>query len=310
MGGTHIGFMRDPLINKIMMASARGPNKASETSRRELTGSSRAQPLPWSFLREGRPNLWSKVLPGVADVAVFLASTLAFHLMLRVSEYTAKAIDGSNSTHALKGEDVLVSFRRVTGEQVTRVMDATSWAGDENVEVIGITIILRSSKTFSVHDESSRHYLDATVSVELNELVTGLLWWIENTKPKAQAIFFSYPCYVDQRRALTDRDVSKFVKRLARNHGFQDRGFSPHSLRVGGASSMSCEGIELETINQSGRWAANSQAAIKYRNPSIKTAGALSKNSEGTSILLERDILRLNETTKNTKRDGIATMRD
>eukprot|EP01035_Chromulina_nebulosa_P021950 gene21950-28420_t len=154
MGETQLDFLQDPLVGKTLMASERGPNKVSKASRKEQTGTSRVQALPWSFLRDGKPRTWSQILPNVADVAVFLASTLAFHLMLRVSEYTAKTVDGAKSNHALKGSDVLVAFRPLRGELDIRVSDAVSWVTSDDVEVVGITIILRSSKTFSVNDES------------------------------------------------------------------------------------------------------------------------------------------------------------
>jgi hypothetical protein len=240
----------------------------------------------------------------VKEVAVYIAATLAFHLMLRVSEYTGKSMDGSKSPHAIRGCDVVIQYSRGNGGQ-TLAMQAADWAVSLDVVVSGIIIVIKSSKTLSTNDESVRHYLGAGDSIPLNELVSDLLWWTENARPGGTDLFFSYPCYVNQRRNLTSREVSSFVKRLARDHDLPDRGFSTHSLRVGGASAMSSGGVELETINQAGRWASNSLAAIKYRNPTVRGIGALS-GVLGTAESTVLDTIRLNNSLTNQK----STLRD
>eukprot|EP01041_Mallomonas_annulata_P009462 gene9462-19654_t len=293
LGGSDTRFMSDPLVGRTIMASDGYPNSTTGTSRREETGSSRAQPLPWELLKTGRPNLWVTTLPHIREVAVYIASTLAFHLMLRISEYTGKSVYGSKAPHAIRGSDVVIQYSNADGNQ-TRSKQAADWLIDQRVLVTGIFVIIKSSKTFSSNEEAVRHFIRAGDSVDLNELVSDLLWWVQNAKPRESDLFFSYPCYEGQRRSLTDREVSHFVKHLAKSNGLPDRGFSSHSLRVGGASTMNTNGVDLETINQAGRWSAKSLAAIKYRNPTVRSTGALSGNPLQNSVESNfQDILRL-----------------
>ena len=112
-------------------------------------------------------------------------------------------------------------------------------------------------------------------SVFVKGLLQDLGWWSRSAGLVPGALFFSkVDAESGLRKNLTASMMNQFCKLIARQQGLEEKGFSSHSLRVGGAETMWRDGVDRETINAGGRWAIGSSAAVGYRNAILVSQGA------------------------------------
>jgi hypothetical protein len=205
----------------------------------------------------------------------FTAVFLAFHMMLRVSEYTAKskktAVD-----HALRRKDI------VFGDENGFPLGSKSYQpGRPILDRVRITIRSTKSTQAGVYYVHELRYSDSEV---VQRLVEALWIWYHSPHTaylSQDDMFFAYTSnpQIAVHRKLTARMVGEYVKNLAEDNNQPRELYSTHSLRVGGAEAMRLAGQDIETINRSGRWAPGSTAAVTYRTPAISRVGALGQVS-------------------------------
>jgi hypothetical protein len=201
-----------------------------------------------------------------------------------VSEYAASRFYEVTTEHGIRSEDVIFEVESLNVTGVTH-LNSVEWFLDGGTRlVLGVLISIRSSKT-DQKGVGSHHYLNPSENNQLSTLVSGLTWWANHASVSVGELFFRFKPHIfgAPTRSLTRRDISEFLKSIARQLGLEESGFSSHSLRVGGAESMKQAGVDVEDINRVGRWSTNSSAAIKYRSKSTVSIGALSQ--PGHSII-------------------------
>ena len=265
-------FLTYPMIHRTLEAAKR--MKEKDSFRVQASGYAKAAPVTIEMLRSMRPKEWGSEF--LVEIMKYVAGVLAFHLMLRASEFTSETMSDPYGSHAIHTEHLVV---------VTEAgnFPAFEWIekSEKNTEVSGLLVTIPSSKT-DQRGVGSRHYLDRSLGGDLTQLVDDLIWWVRNAAPRVGSLLFRVYGVQNQDdlgKSLTRREMSEFAKRMGESVSRDGRLFSSHSFRVGGAEFMDKRGEAAETINRGGRWAPNSVSSIGYRAPSVCSTGSLSESS-------------------------------
>ena len=75
------------------------------------------------------------------------------------------------------------------------------------------------------------------------------------------------PCARNGHKTITSNEASSFVKELAQLSGHDLADYSPNSMRISAATTMSHRGSTAQDIKRAGRW--SSDAYKIYTRPSI-----------------------------------------
>jgi hypothetical protein len=223
----------------------------------------------------------------VDDWMTYLGILMAFHFMLRVSEY---CLDGS-SPHAIRCSDVLflTDDGRVFSPFDGRLTTISSSS------IAGAIIDLRSSKADKTG--KGRHlYVSRSGSAE-SFLLDLMFFWTtvaEFTLP-TQA-FLSHAGKTGRRRKhLTRRMVTSVLKQMAVHFGFDDAFFSTHSLRIGGMSCGTKADMNNSTLCRIGGWSSDSEARYRENVPDSGILAVLDAHQMDTtvSLLSSADVRRM-----------------
>jgi len=211
------------------------------------------------------------------DWMTFLGIALAFHFMLRVSEYCA---DGQGP-HALRAGDLL--YFDAHGHHY-RPWDLTPPAASQ---VSSAIIDVRSGKVDK--DGRGRHlYLDRHGPAESRLLDLMLEWSTFGAHTDASHAFLSHPSLKikGRRKYLTRRMVSGALKTMARHFGFTDAFFSTHSLRIGGMSCGTAAQMSNVSLCRIAGWDGQSEALYRRDVPDRGIFSALDSHQLDTSVTL------------------------
>jgi hypothetical protein len=269
IAGASTTFFEGATCGRARKASARG--RTSISRRVAASGGTRTTPIQLEWILRKDPRRITTGPVSAPELMVFTAVFLAFHLMLRVSEYTAKS-KKSSVDHALKRKDVVFEYGK--GRPIKSKNEPF-----EPPVVVGVRITIRSTKT-SKAGVYYVHELRRSDSGVVSRLIETLAFWYYSpyTSDLSQEdLLFEYISNSHTRitKKLNSRMVGTFVKDLAEENSQPRDAYSTHSLRVGGAEAMRVAGHDIELINRAGRWAPGSTAAITYRTPAVSRVGAL-----------------------------------
>lgn len=184
----------------------------------------------------------------------FLGITLGLTFLRRVSEYASD----SRSDHAIVTDDVHFITR---GDFPTAVASFDVRQCKLSVDHVDtIRLIFRTSKT----DQGGRGtylFLRRHSPTEL-ELMRCLWIWCMISGLESGQPFLSR-VYNGRRKLLRPRMVNTTLKLMADHFGFHHvrDSFTSHSLRIGGATTLSASGINRETIQRIGGWSVNASSS-------------------------------------------------
>ena len=208
---------------------------------------------------------------------IYMGMMLAFNFMWRISEYV---MDSRSSEHAIRAEDVL--FLRMGDPWRAWEMGKVR----NSSQVSSVLFVVRSSKT-----GAGRYlYLSRKGAVE-SQAVDDVVEWAEASGVERGDPFLSRWQVGKNgqrtRRKLTRRMMSEGLKDLARRSGFVglELAFAPHSLRIGGATSMIHSGKQPHQVERTGGWSKGSSASGIYQQFTPADLGALSVPETQFAIL-------------------------
>lgn len=183
---------------------------------------------------------------------VYVACIIGFIFMLRSSEY----IRDKNTDHVLLSEDVYIILKSNSNRHQYLPSHDPRLIMITISEIHMIKITNRSSKCDSV-GIGRELYLTGSNRREL-EIMKVILKWCcvsshnEGTQP------FMCRKYNDKIKYLTSRMINDTLKEVAVIFGFKmGKGFSTHSLRIGGATELFRQGVDRERIKKLGGWSSD-----------------------------------------------------
>ena len=214
------------------------------------------------------------------DRMTFIGVLLAFHFMLRVSEYCS---DGEGQ-HALRTGDILFFGRDNTVYRPWDPQLRTLPAGS----IVSAIVDVRSSKADKTG--KGRHlYINRSGSAESHLLDLLLEWCTLAGFENPNQIFLSRASRrAGQRKHLTRRLVSSALKRMATHFGFDEAFFSSHSLRIGGMSCGTAANVPNVSLCRIAGWnPLSSSSQLYHRNvPDRGILSVLDSHQLDTSISL------------------------
>ena len=269
--GYSLNVFKDDSIKLARAAVRRDPRvkHAQRTRRRRL-------PVTFDML----VYLEDLLLPSshIDDWMTFLGILMAFHFMLRVSEY---CLDGS-SPHAIRCGDVLF----LTNDSSVYSPWDFRLASMNSSSISGAIIDLRSSKADK--QGKGRHlYVSRSGSAESFLLDLMIFWTTVAGFSQPDQAFLSHAGKTAHRRKhLTRRMVSSVLKRMASHFGFDDAFFSSHSLRIGGMSCGTKADMSNSTLCRIGGWNSDSEARYRENVPDSGILSVLDAHQMDTTVSL------------------------
>jgi hypothetical protein len=188
----------------------------------------------------------------------YLGVMLGFHFMLRASEYI---FDNSQSRdqHAIRAKDVSFNI-----QEVNSYYNKMSWDLNEShiQHLESANIILRTSKT-SRRGQACHLFLNRKGGIEEMDLLIALARVMKDSEVTNNDPLMCR--YKDGRRRLLRRiDVQNLLVEAADHFQLNNKNFTLHSLRSGGATSQRAAGASKDDVDRRGRWVKNSQSSDIY----------------------------------------------
>jgi hypothetical protein len=178
--------------------------------------------------------------------AALVAVTMGLLMLCRTSELLMGATD-----HFFRGRDVTFLLNDPgTGLPTVRV--ETHTAGQyPRAALAGVSCLIRSAKN---DQEGTGHKcyfaVQAVSDTSAFCIATMMFEWAQKAQPKSDEPFLSYR----GERSLSYNAYAKAIKTAAQRSGFDPTRFSPHSVRIGGASGLAAAGFDNYYIMKAGRW--------------------------------------------------------
>lgn len=278
--GYSLNVFKDDSI-KLARAAVRGDPRVKHAQRTRK----RRLPVTFDMLSYLEDLLLQS--PHLDDWMTYLGILMAFHFMLRVSEY---CLDGS-SPHAIRCGDVLF----LTDDGGVYSPWDIRLASVHSSHIIGAIIDLRSSKADKAG--KGRHlYVSRGGSAE-SFLLDLMIFWstVAEFSGPAQAFLSHAGKTAHRRKHLTRRMVSSVLKQMAAHFGFDDAFFSTHSLRIGGMSCGTKADMNNATLCRIGGWSSDSEARYRENVPDSGILSVLDAHQMDTtvSLLSSADVRRM-----------------
>ena len=240
----------------------------------------RSAPLPVTIdmVNKAREMDWGG---GEIDrMMAYVGVLLAFNFMLRASEYI---MDSKCGEHYIATDDVIYN-----GVDEQRSWRAWELEGVEKTAVGSVMFVVRTSKT----KRPKTLYLGRGTSTEA-QAVDDLVEWARKAALMPGDPFLSRHKN-GRRKKLTRRMVKEAVRRVAEEMGLGALtfAFNTHSLRIGGAASMTAAGEDRSLVKRIGGWSKDSEVDMVYYRNSHHDKGALAMGSVANT-LRAGDIQRL-----------------
>jgi integrase len=200
----------------------------------------------------------------------YLGVVLAFHFMLRVSEYVAGGVG-----HALLSEDVEF-FLEDNKRKATWAVQGVSCG-----RICGAVLVVRSSKRDS--EGKGRYLYLGRNSPDEGALLDDLISWCRMSGVKKGDPLFSR-WMEGRRKCLTRKMVSKALKDTAKAFGLEEVFFSAHCLRSGGLTTQRVLGASRDNGKRVGGWGERSSVDEQYAVHTVNDRGTLafvSSDAEG-----------------------------
>jgi len=200
--------------------------KIKEGSRRLNSTSDHRRPITFTLLTrivQLLPSVCKSAYEATLFKSVFL---LAYFGFLRVGEYACTSSTG-DTTRILGINDI-------------------SFKTQENYMVV----VIRFSKTDQVGNSTTIHIGD--ISDKTMCPLQAMRQFLQIRPVHDGALFIHF-----DKKPVTNYQVSKVLKLCLDSIGLNSQEFSPHSFRIGAATSAAMQGVPEETIKCFGRWSSN-----------------------------------------------------
>ena len=235
-------------------------------------------PLPLDVLL-GTRNIYMNMDSVVSTT--YIACCLAYHLMMRSSEFVVTSKD---SPHLITMSDVEFIISDRSGH-----IPAVSLKSTPFTRITGVLIHIRSAK----NDQQCRGFIHAlTNEVESPELERQIVRDLGTYVMRYGSMIPSDPFfrrYENGRgHSVRTTEVSWLIKDMMKRVGENPNNYSSHSLRKGGASTLKSKGESDENINHWGRWKPGSRANLVYTSSLRRSGGAMSSDTVTGPLRLTR----------------------
>jgi len=211
---------------------------------------------------------------------IFVALVMAFTLLLRISEYAIVSTP-HNIPHHLRARDIFFTVNNME-------LSSDKLRVEHRHLITAVTVKLRSCKN---DQEGSGHIFSFQrkngPDSEENCLCYIMANWAIRARLHPEDLFLSYR----QSWKITPEKIGAAVKFMARVEGFDDRRFTTHSLRYGGATALAAAGTPDSWIQTFGRW--RSLAFLKYIKLSGKIFEQIQNIIMDTNTVMTSDIAKL-----------------
>ncbi len=216
---------------------------------------------------------------------VVVAMVLAFTCLFRSCEYLGK--------YRVKARDILFEFRVCGSANIFVSASDSNLISFSRDNVCGVLINNEAAKNDPEGEGYRFHYPRQMSSVEVAfDIVEILFDWAVCARLSSGDPFVSYR----KKWVLSYSTFQKAIKHVARKLGLDERRYSTHSLRIGGATLLAAAGLPDYIIQLIGRW--KSLAFLQYiRSNESMFSKALSVLSNPNLFTISH-LIRVNSGTK------------
>jgi len=222
-------------------------------------------PVTFDMIKYLESILWSGNLD-VDKRMAYVGIVLAFHFMLRVSEYVYHYDDdgGKDPSHALMANDVV--FITKVGRRL-RPWELQS-SRTPFWEIEHVLLIVRDSKA-DQFGKGRNLFISRRGEEEIH--LMGIVYeWAKESGVRDGDPFLCRYKQTKQgytRKLLPRSEVNKALKGMATYFGFDTVFFSSHCLRIGGATTMIAGGGSREDVQRIGGWASDCDIIYEVLTP-------------------------------------------
>lgn len=289
-----------------MVELARKSTQPTARERSLLKEKRKRLPVTLDMLEWLRNYLWKPletipVRQTCDDRMTFVGVVLAFAFLWRVSQYVC---DSSCASHAIQSEDVLII--PYVGSPV-QVYSASTL---NPAQVKSILFVVRSSKS----DRSGRGqyvYLQRNTPRE-ETLLTTIVEWLQTAGHiQGDPLMCRRVPGNTIRKLLTRKMVSSALKAMATAHGYEEVAFAftPHSLRIGGATSMINHGKTKDQVRRIAGWAPGTGNEEIYELDTPLDDNAMSVPSNCFQLLEASQLANIIPPSWATHFEGVSSSR-
>jgi len=247
----------------------------------------RRLPVTLDFVEKARSVLW-----GAGDIdrnMTYIGIMLAFNFMWRASEYI---MDSACDKHAILTDDLVFITHHCTSRYRTWEM-----ASVNGYSIGTILFVIRSSK--ADRPAQGRYlYLSRKSPVE-SQLLDDVIFWVKSSGTLIGEPLLSRRKMNNMRvrhKKMTREMMTAALREVAVQCKFTGEmvfAFTPHSLRIGGATSMMASGKDRSVVKRVGGWAYDSSCDEMYYMNTALDDGALSVSRTCFEVLTTEDVMKI-----------------
>jgi len=217
------------------------------------------------------------------DHAMKMGLELQFLQLLRVSELLPTPSD-----HYIRGQDILFYFRSSDGNIIHVFPHEVSEYKLE--DLIKVELTVRSAKNDLDGSGMKYSHIRTVNGPNLSiDLAANMYNYALVAKPLFDEPFLTYVSKNDTRRWCNYGDYNALIKKVARHCNFNDRHFSTHSLRRGGATLLAVAGHPNHYIRSMMR--SKSDSFLRYIHFAVGSMLQSQKSLLDPSIFTMKDLL-------------------
>jgi len=225
--------------------------------------------------------------PSLIETVLYTAQILAYTIVARISEY----IKCPKSDHHLRTRDT--QFWTADGGQKPAHTPPTDWT-----TVAAVTINVRSKKNDP--EKRGHKYYFATAKPTDQYCIVKVLWtYATEIHPEADMPLFYVP---HTQWLLTPAFFRAHLKKLANRFHLDPARVCPHSIRIGGATTLAAAGMAGPTIQKHGGW--RSTAFLEYILQNAMLYEQARSALAATQALTISDIKKVSETAEKRAHAG------
>lgn len=270
-----IDIWSDPAVQSARKACALLIGK--ENIRRESL--TQKYPLPMDVLLEARGSYMQN--PRSIAAMTYAACCLAYHIVLRVSEFATGA---SISRHSITTGDV--DFLFMDSEKPLPAFKVTLSTLSRSCSGVIIRVCTAKNDQLGRGHTHALYVTSESPEIE-RQVVKDLLNFAATSGAQQGDPFFRR--YTNGRGySLRPKDVSTLIKEMVSRVGADPRHFSAHSLRMGGYCQYRAKSSDKAGAAKTGRWAPGSTAPDIYEEALFVVGGAMSSDTFDGPLRLER----------------------
>jgi hypothetical protein len=267
--GKDTSSFRDPV-----MSIARKSCRVTDRQKNITRENKKRLPVTMDMLKWLQEHYWKS---DIDESMVCVASMLAFHFMLRASEY----VPHPKNPHSLMSEDIIF----ITNDQ--KKLRPNKVSPEDNITMM--ILMIRSSKRGAL---GSRYLHLSRSHPEESVLLDMMIHWCHRSgATSVDPVFCRYSG--GHRKLLIAKEITNALRCMAVAKGMNPKRFSSHSLRIGGVTTMMAAGSNRDMIRRVGGFSSTSNCDAIYDRNTKKDHGALSTIPGKGKILSSHDILEL-----------------